>query len=103
MTATGTVTGTGGDGVFAANNGTDLTMSTASVSGDSRGIYASNVGTGTLSVTTSGAVSGGTGAAIQTSSNTGSAVAITLLSTSSVRSTSGVAIVWLVRLVIGKS
>jgi hypothetical protein len=43
VTATGAVTGTaGGNGVSATNFGTDLSISTASVSGDSKGIYARN-------------------------------------------------------------
>ena len=93
VSSTGTISG-GLDGLFALlwTSGTDLTISAASVTGSNVGINARSEGQGTLSVTTSGAISGGTGAGIQTTSNAGGAVAITLLSTSSVSSTSGVAI-----------
>lgn len=89
ITATGTVTGTYDSGIRAMNGyvrrggwdraiatlaapailetgrmGTDLTISTAAVSGGTDGIYALNNGTGTLSITTTGAVSGTNGRGI---------------------------------------
>jgi len=60
VTSSGAVTGTSGFGIRAFNGGTDLTISAASISGGTFGILARNVGTGALSVTSTGAVSGGT-------------------------------------------
>ena len=85
---------TAGDAlVLTGTGGISLTdSSTSTITGTSSGISATNSGSGTLSVTVSGAVSGGTGAGIATQSDAGGAVAINLLSTSSVSATSGVAI-----------
>ena len=69
VTASGAVTGTGvyyvNDGyayhfagISAFNEGTDLTISAADVTGDDSGIYADNQGTGALSISTTGAVEG---------------------------------------------
>ncbi|MEJ6595137.1 hypothetical protein, partial [Parasphingorhabdus sp.] len=60
VTSTGAVTGTSGDGIRAFNDtpGTDLTVSAAAVSGGKYGILANNAGTGALSVTATGDVSG---------------------------------------------
>ena len=65
VTATGAVTGTNGHGINARNStssssvvGTSLTISAAEVSGGSDGIRAENTGTGALSVTATGAVTG---------------------------------------------
>ncbi|MEO0326954.1 MAG: hypothetical protein AAF217_00005, partial [Pseudomonadota bacterium] len=62
VTATGTVTGTASNGVDARNYNAagagDLTVSTAAVTGGTYGIYARNVGTGALSVTATGTVTG---------------------------------------------
>lgn len=57
ITATGAVTGTGGDGIYAYGAGTDLTITATSVSGGGEGIKAINRGTGALSITTTGVVS----------------------------------------------
>lgn len=96
VTATGGVTGNY-DGISAWINNSastgNLTISATDVTGGYYGINARNDGTGALSVTVSGAVSGSDGAGIKTSSNAGGSVAINLLSTSSVGSTSGAAIV----------
>ncbi|MER8447153.1 autotransporter [Mesorhizobium sp. M1066] len=67
ITATGTVTGTVGDGIYALTlsdviSSTDLTIETANVSGGVYGIFAEHHGTGALSITATGAVTGGTGA-----------------------------------------
>ena len=94
VTTTGDVTGTTGSGIDARNDsGNSLTISATAVSGGYSGIRALHYGTGALSVTVSGAVTGGTGAGIVTTSNANAAVAINLLSTSSVGATSGTAIV----------
>lgn len=59
-TTTGAVTGTSQYGIRARNTatGTDLTINTASVTGGNGGILAANFGTGALSITSSGAVTG---------------------------------------------
>ncbi|MEM7445936.1 MAG: hypothetical protein AAF414_21620, partial [Pseudomonadota bacterium] len=63
ITATGAVTATAGDGVFAFNSGdgTDLTIAVTQVSGDDRGINAANNGTGDFSLTADGPVTGNQG------------------------------------------
>lgn len=61
VTATGTVTGTNGYGVFALNNTTsmgDVKVSATDVTGGSSGIYAQNNGIGATSITTTGTVTG---------------------------------------------
>jgi autotransporter family porin len=45
-------------GIYAENNGTDLTVTAASVSGGAYGIYVHNNGTGALSITATGTVTG---------------------------------------------
>lgn len=84
ITATGAVNGTSDEGIHAQNGfvrtsrgeltksrgssvvlgGTDLTISTAAVSGGTDGIYALNNGTGALSITTTGTVTGTSGRGI---------------------------------------
>lgn len=61
LTALGTVTGgSGGDGIYAENWGTDLTLQAADVSTSGfNGIQAVNNGTGVLSLIASGTVTGG--------------------------------------------
>ena len=90
ITATGAVTGTGGDGIYAYGKGTSLTISAASVSARDRGIYAKNAGSGPVSITVSGdvsatAISNGPGSqpgiGIFSYSGPGSEVTINLLST----------------------
>jgi hypothetical protein len=67
VTTTGPVTGTRGRGIDARNGsystpaGTDLTVSTAAVTGSSDGIIAYNYGSGAVSVTTTGPVTGTSG------------------------------------------
>lgn len=58
ITTTGAVAATheDGQGIYALNAGTDLTITAADVSGGSYGIYADNRGSGDLSITTSGVV-----------------------------------------------
>ncbi len=61
ITTTGAVKGNGGAGVSGYNTtaaATDLTINTAAVTGSLRGISAINFGTGALSVTASGTVTG---------------------------------------------
>ena len=62
ITATGTVTGAGtatsNAGIYAYNTGTDLTIHAAGVSGGYDGIRAFNNGSGALSITTTGLVTG---------------------------------------------
>ncbi|WP_109354082.1 hypothetical protein [Sphingorhabdus sp. EL138] len=60
INATGTATGTNGDGIEASNsvNGTDLTLTAANVTGGQNGIEASNEGAGALTITATGTVTG---------------------------------------------
>jgi outer membrane autotransporter protein len=64
VTATGAVTGQGSDGIRATNGylfsrtGTDLTIDVEGVSGGDRGIYAFNAGSGALTITAGGDVTG---------------------------------------------
>ncbi|TPJ41394.1 hypothetical protein [Mesorhizobium sp. B2-6-5] len=67
ITATGTVTGTAGDGIYALTlsdiiSSTDLTIEAANVSGGAYGIFAEHHGTGALSITATGTVTGDAGA-----------------------------------------
>ena len=50
--------GIGGDGIYANNEGTNLTVTAAAVTGAFSGIVALNDGSGSLSIATSGAVTG---------------------------------------------
>jgi outer membrane autotransporter protein len=72
VTATGTVTGTAGDGINASNttNATDggVTVNANVVTGGDEGIYADNNGTGALTVTATGAVTGQSGDGIRADS-----------------------------------
>jgi hypothetical protein len=60
VSAPAVVTESAGDGIYATNNspGTDLTVTATDVSGSNRGIDARNYGTGALSVTSTGTVTG---------------------------------------------
>ncbi len=60
VTSTGTATGTAEDGIYAKNSaaGTDLTIAANDTSGGLSGINATNLGTGALSVTSSGTATG---------------------------------------------
>jgi len=62
ISASGTVTGTTQDGIRAINSGSgaSLTISAAAVSGGTHGIYAKSEGTGALSITAGGDVTGDT-------------------------------------------
>ncbi|MDW6024373.1 autotransporter outer membrane beta-barrel domain-containing protein [Mesorhizobium sp. BAC0120] len=65
ITATGTVEGTSGHGIYVRNNsGTGVTIAAAAVSGDAAGIYARNEGGGALSIAATGKVEGANGAGI---------------------------------------
>ena len=79
ITATGTVTGTDYDGINATNssNGTGLTINVASVSGGDNGIEALNDGSGALSITATGDVTGTNGDGINaTNSSNGTGLTI---------------------------
>ena len=94
ITTTGTVTGTASDGINAyacgfVSSPTYMTIDVANVTGGVDGIDANNRGTGDLSVTVSGAVSGGTGYGIRTRTPTGNTTNITLNSGASVTGGSG--------------
>jgi hypothetical protein len=71
VTTTGQVTGNAGEGIFARNDSgtTTMTVSAASVSGATRGIYALNGGSGTLAVTSTGTVTASAGNGIFASDN----------------------------------
>lgn len=88
--------GSRGAAISAYNDasGTDMTITAVRVNSDERdGILARNFGTGTLSVTASGAVYGGNyGAGIVTETRAGGSTVITLNDGASVSATSGVAI-----------
>jgi hypothetical protein len=58
ITTTGTVIGANAYGIFALNQGTDLTINTAEVYGSGGGILAGNFGTGALSITSTDTVGG---------------------------------------------
>ncbi len=58
ITSTGTVTGTGNDGIHVLHYGTDISINTAAVSGGNNGIYAYNQGVGVTSITSTGTVTG---------------------------------------------
>lgn len=92
---TGTTTGgtTNYDqGITAWNYGSDLTINASTTTGGRDGINARNYGTGALSITTSGAITGGTGYGINAKSTAGKTVNITLDSGSAVSSTAGLGI-----------
>lgn len=86
IASTGTVTGTSGDGIDALNRGntTDLVISAVDVSGAASGILATNNGTGTTSITASGAITGGSGAAIATLAGANGASAAVVLNAGAV-------------------
>ncbi|CAM5771719.1 hypothetical protein LMIY3S_03603 [Labrys miyagiensis] len=68
ITSTGTVTGTSdsgaSSGIYAYNEGTDLTVNAADTRGSQYGIYAQNNGTGAVAVTSTGTATSTTYAAI---------------------------------------
>jgi hypothetical protein len=78
ITTDGSVNGNAAAGISAYNSNTigsvtDLTINANSAAGGARGIYATNTGNGTLSVTSSGTVTGGTHSGIKAfSANTAS-------------------------------
>ena len=73
--------------------GDQLTItSSATITGDTDGINARNYGTGALSITTSGAITGGTGYGIKAKTTAGKTVNITLNSGSAVSSATGLGI-----------
>ncbi|MFV0335956.1 MAG: autotransporter outer membrane beta-barrel domain-containing protein, partial [Tropicimonas sp.] len=90
VTTSGDVTGAGATGItaVAGSSSTGLTIDTASVTGNTYGIYTEDYGSGALSITTSGNVTGttadgiyannasGTGLTISTASATGAAYGI---------------------------
>ena len=92
MTATGAVSGSNYHGIYAVNRGTDLTIAAADVTGDDYGIVARNYGSGALTVTATGAVSGRTGAGIATYTGPRKAATIVLNDGASVEAALGVAI-----------
>jgi outer membrane autotransporter protein len=92
ITSTGSVTGTGttttANGIFARNNATatNLSINSAAVTGNNRGIDARNYGTGTTSITSTGPVTGTTDIGIR-ARNAGSTLT---LSTAAVTGTTGI-------------
>lgn len=78
VTATGQVIGSTYDGISAVNSpyGTDLTVSAAAVSGEIYGIYAVKFGTGALSVTATGQVTGATDDGILAVNNYGTSLTV---------------------------
>jgi len=95
LDARGATRGTNGYGIFARNGSlaTDLTIKADIVEGGRTGILAHNEGTGGLSVTVSGDVTGGTGAGIDTRTGAGKSSTLTLNAGASVGAASGTAIV----------
>ena len=71
VSATGSVTGKSGSGISATEtiSGTGLSIAAATVTGRTSGIAASSLGSGTMSVSASGFVRGGTGAGIEARSH----------------------------------
>jgi fibronectin-binding autotransporter adhesin len=98
ITSTGAVTGTGGDGIYAHNyaSGTDLTIDVADVDGTNNGVHAVNEGSGALSITTTGTVTGNNSAGIFASNESavpGSTTTVAVESGSTVSgATAGVAV-----------
>ena len=84
VTSTGVVTGNAFTGIFARNtsSGTNLTVSAATVYGATVGLYAHNFGSGALSVTASGLVSGSGSSGIYALNGTSTIPAGTSLSVS---------------------
>jgi uncharacterized protein with beta-barrel porin domain len=82
ITANGNVTGTTGNGIYAHSSsaGTNLTVTTAAgttVSGGTNGAYVRNYGTGALSITANGNITGTTGNGIYTT-NDGTTLTVTV-------------------------
>ena len=84
INSSGTVSGTNGYGIYAYNssNGTNLNISTANVSGSIDGITGINLGSGALSITSSGTVSGTNGYGINALNNGGQPTTINVGSNS---------------------
>jgi hypothetical protein len=82
VTSTGTVTASAGNGISASDQqaGTDINITANNVTGSASGIDARNVGTGArnISVTVSGAVTGGAGNGIYTLTGSTGASVVTL-------------------------
>ncbi|AWZ03119.1 outer membrane protein B [Rhodobiaceae bacterium] len=79
ITSTGTATGTSDDGISANNSsnaGTDVTIQTAAVAGGRRGIFAVNQGSGAMSITATGSVTGATDDGISARNNGNGALTI---------------------------
>ncbi len=76
ITTTGTVTGTSTFGIFAYNSfqgaATDLSITAANVIGGQEGIHAANFGSGALSITATGTVTGNSSDGIHTYNSSGS-------------------------------
>ena len=91
ITSTGTATATSGAGIYARNSssGTALSVAVNNATGGVNGTDLLNNGTGLLSLTVSGMVTGGTGAGISTQSAAGGVVTITLASTATVGTSAG--------------
>ena len=79
ITTMGPVIGVDGTGLRSYNGpgGSDLTVSSADVSGGQSGIDAKNLGTGDLMISTTGLVTGGMGEGIEAQNYNGGAVSIT--------------------------
>ncbi len=95
ITTTGTVTGVSNHGIQAedVSDNSAITINAVNINGGFRGIEAVNSGTGTTSVTVSGVVTGGTGAAIQAYAVAGEMINVTLNTGADVSSSQGTAII----------
>ena len=80
VTANGAVTGINSIGIFARTSGTSLTVTTgpSQVTGATRGIYARNLGSGALTITANGDVTGSGFAGIDAQNNFGAGTDLTV-------------------------
>ncbi len=80
ITGSGMVTGSKGNGIYAVNDGTDLTIEASTVSGSENGINAKNTGAGSLSITITDTVTGTGGSGILAKNSSGGDVTISVAS-----------------------
>ena len=94
INALGTSIGQADDGIRAFNRAgtTNLTITTNVATGKDRGIYANNAGSGVLSITATGAITGDTSYGISALTGAGDTTQITLNAGAAVSSTAGLGI-----------